>query len=95
MRVTCGCYALSSYFHRQCHLLAEFALCANHLTSVSEIHVPHQMFCFSLLEKKEKKEKKITSLASVLKGYLFVLVSVYKRPFPFAHEINEDVFIHL
>lgn len=93
MRVTCGCYTLSSYFLRQCHLLAEFALCANHLTSVTEIHVP-QMFCFSLLEKKEKK-KNHKSLASVLKGYMFVLVSVYKRPFPFAHEINEDVFIHL
>lgn len=52
MWVTCGHYSLSLCFHRQCHLLAEFALCANHLTSVSKIHVPAQsqiaLKCFSV-----------------------------------------------
>lgn len=89
MWLLCGHYSLSFCFHRQCHLLAEFALCANHLTSVSKIHVPSQsqiaLKCLSVFSLKTKKQKKKTtekkslkkkSLASVLKGYLFVLVSM-------------------
>lgn len=76
-------------FHRQCHLLAEFAMCANHWTSVSKIHVPSQsqiafkvfFFCFSFkmkIKKKTttKKDNFQKALLRFLKGYLFVLVSM-------------------
>lgn len=63
MWVTCGHYSLSLCFHRQCHLLAAFALCANHFTSVSKIHVPSQsqiaLKCLSaFLWKKKNNSKK-------------------------------------
>lgn len=62
--------------HRQCHLLAEFATRANHLTSVSKIHVPPQsqncfdVFLFSLFffiktNSKNVKKKQDFTKASV------------------------------
>lgn len=42
------------------------------------------------------KKKKISQKLRFLKGYLFVLVSINTNGHShFAHEINEDVFIHL
>lgn len=81
MWVTCGHYHPCLCFHRQCHLLPVFAPYANHLTSVSKIHLPSQsqiaLNCLSafLWKKRKKKKRFLKCLASVLKGYLFVLVS--------------------
>lgn len=69
IRVTCGYYSLSLCFQRQRHLLAEFATRADHLTSVSKIHVPPQsenrfevfpffLFFFIKTNNKNRKKKK-------------------------------------
>lgn len=97
-----------SVSYRQCHLIVEFALGANHLTSVSKIHVPPQSqialkcFLFFCMRKKKTKlnknrTKNIFKKPCFGSEGIFVCFSFskYKRPFPFAHEINEDVFIHL
>lgn len=52
------------------------------------------MLLFYIVWIKENREHK-QGLVQALKGYLFVLAEFSFNKFPFAHEINEDVFIHL